>query len=365
MPKLYCGTMTFGWKQSSSYIDEPTAKKMTKKFIDFGIKTTSAETTTSSTNSNVHYIDTARIYAGGKTEKILGPVLQDVSSYCDLDSIVIGTKAHPSQPNGLSKIGIMDQFKASTEAMGVNKVGEYYLHQPDTEHSLLESLQCVHQLIIDGKVKSLGLSNYHVSEVSRAFQLCEEYNLTKPTIYQGLYNPLNRAVEKELIPLLKANECSFVAYNPLAAGLLTGKHKRVEDDGDVIKGRFKKNQNYLPRFYTSDNFDALDLITSVCEEEGLTLIEATFKWLLRHSVLEEQDGVLLGASSTKQLDQNLKACLSAVDHEHPLSEKVLKAFDDAWQITEKSAFPYWRSYSSDMPNRESLDHGASYSATKK
>lgn len=354
MPRLYFGTMTFGWSQTSSFVNDAIAQDMTKKFIDFG-KTISSES---------HYIDTARIYAGGKTEPIVGSVLKDVSSYCDLKSIVLGTKAHPSQPNGLSKDGIMDQFTASIDAMGVNAVSEFYLHQPDTEHSLLESLQCIHELIVDGKVKSLGLSNYHVSEVSRAFQLCDEHNLTKPTVYQGLYNPLNRAVEQELLPLLKDNACSYVAYNPLAAGLLTGKHKRAAAD-DVMTGRFKDNPNYLPRFYTSENFDAVDLIQAACDEEGLSLLEATFKWLLRHSALTEQDGVLLGASSIEQLDQNLEACLAASNNDKPLSDKILKAFDDAWKITEDSAFPYWRSYSNDMPNRENLDHGASYSATKK
>ena len=94
------------------------------------------------------------------------------------------------------------------------------------------------------------------------------------------------------------------------------------------------------------------------------MLEATFKWLLRHSSLTENDGVLIGASSIIQLDQNLEACLAAANNEHPLSDSMLKAFDDAWEITEKSAFPYWRSYSKDMPNRESLDPGAAYSASK-
>ena len=354
MPRIYFGTMTFGWSQTSSFVDESIAKEMTRKFIDFG----------KATSTNTHYIDTARIYSGGKNEPIVGNVLKDALSYCDADSLEIGTKAHPSQPNGLSKDGIMAQFKTSIEAMDVTAVGEYYLHQPDTENSLLESLQCVHELIEDGKVKSLGLSNYHVSEVSRVFELCEEHNLTKPSVYQGLYNPLNRAIEKELLPLLNANKCSFVAYNPLAAGLLTGKHTRTAP-GDAMKGRFKDNPNYLPRFYTKENFDAIELIQTACDEEDISILDATFKWILRHSALGENDGVLLGASSLGQLDQNLKACLDIAMNETPLPDSVLKAFDDAWKITETSAFPYWRSYSSDMPNRESLDHGASYSAALK
>lgn len=381
VPRIYLGTMTFGWSQSSSFIDENIAKKMTKKFIEFG------KATSSNDNDAVHYIDTARIYSGGKSEKIVGSVLKDLSASDSASasaSVMIGTKAHPSQRNALSKQGIMDQFNTSIQSMDVSTVGEYYLHQPDTAHSLLESLQTVHDLIEKGQVQTLGLSNYHVSEVVRAFDLCEEYGLHPPRVYQGLYNPLNRAVEEELLPLLKEKGCSFVAYNPLAAGLLTGKHERINEESDgatagsataVKKGRFKNNPNYLPRFYTTDNFDALELIQTACEKEGLGVLPTTFKWLLRHSALTESDGILLGASSIDQLDENLEACRLAVavskhtddesESESPLSEDVLQAFEDAWKITKESPFPYWRSYSSDMPNREHLDQGASYSATKK
>ena len=107
---------------------------------------------------------------------------------------------------------------------GVESLEEYYLHQPDTENSLLEALRTTHELVAEGKVRVLGMSNYHASEVERAFALCEEHGLTKPKVYQGLYNPLNRMVEDELLPLLRKHGCAFVAYNPLAAGLLSGRH---------------------------------------------------------------------------------------------------------------------------------------------
>lgn len=353
-PRLYLGTMTFGWSQTSAPVDETVAKAMLQKFITFGEKTSS---------SSSHYVDTARIYAGGATEPIVGDTITNALTYCDRDSLKIGTKAHPSQPNGLSAIGIREQFHKSIEAMGkdVSSVEEYYLHQPDPNVSLLESLTCLNELIQENKVQCVGLSNYNVAEVKRAFDLCQEHGLAKPTVYQGLYNPLNRMVEKELLPLLKEHGCDFVAYNPLAAGLLTGKHTQ---SNDVKSGRFKDNQNYLPRFYTDDNFKAVSLIQKACSEEGITMIEATFRWLLCHSALGGQDGVLLGASSLEQLDENLDACLAAIEKDD-LPPAVLKAFDDAWKITEKSAFPYWRSYSSDMPGGVDLDQGAAYSASKK
>lgn len=357
VPRLYLGTMTFGWSQTSSKVDIDVATEMMSRFMSF-VSSTSDDDVPAPC-----HIDTARIYAGGKTETIIGSALKKLDGQQqDGPALVISTKAHPSQPKGLSSEGIKDQFKASLDAMGIKSVGEFYVHQPDPENALLDSLLCAHELVSDGMVCVVGMSNYHASEMERAFRLCEENNLTKPTVYQGLYNPLNRSVETELLPVLKKNGCSFVAYNPLAAGLLTGKHMSAK--GEVQKGRFKDNPNYLPRFYTDQNFQALELIRNACDKEGISMVEATYRWLLRHSALDEKDGVLLGASSIKQLDQNLSACRAAME-KGPLSDEVLKAFDDAWKLTSAGAFPYWRSYSSDMPGRENLDQGASYSAAKK
>ena len=365
-PRLYLGTMTFGWSQSSSKVDTGVAKSMVQHFLANDVDSR----LTGHDGSKLHCVDTARIYAGGKTDTIMGEVLAALDP-AERDAIVLGTKAHPSQKGGLSPRGIQDQFAASLDAMKVTTVGEYYLHQPDPESSLLESLQCADEMVKAGKACSIGMSNYHASEMERAFMLCEEHGLTKPSVYQGLYNPLNRAVEHELLPVLRKHNCAFIAYNPLAAGLLTGKHiKPTEggEDGDkaVMKGRFKNNQNYLPRFYTASNFEAVDVIRRACDEAGLTLVEATFKWLLRHSALTKDDGVLLGASSMAQLEMNLAACNAAAEEEGELDDSVVRAFDRAWDITNGAGvFPYWRSYSADMPNRENLDQGASYSAAKK
>ena len=210
IPRAYLGTMTFGWSQTSSYVDESIALEMVKRFIAFD----------QSLQVTDHRIDTARIYAGGKTEKIVGTVLEKLVLPTDDSSatLLVGTKAAPSvKPGGLSPEGIAAQFETSMEALKSTSCDEYYLHQPDVEHSLLESLKVADSLVKDGKVTKIGMSNYHASEVSRAFQLCKEHELTPPTVYQGLYNPLNRLVENDLLPLLKQNGCSFVAYNPLVS----------------------------------------------------------------------------------------------------------------------------------------------------
>jgi len=178
---------------------------------------------------------------------------------------------------------------------------------------------------------------------------------------------------------------------------LTGKHLQNEKKENVATGRFKNNPNYLPRFYTDANFGAVRIIQEalLAHNEALppggtswTMIEATYAWLIRHSALGRPgDGLLIGASSVGQLDENLAACRRAgafytgpEDSDQcggegeDLPEKILVAFEEAWEyvranISEKGGndrvFPYWRSYSADMPGREERDQGASYSASKK
>lgn len=270
LPRLYLGTMTFAWNQSSSPVDDAVARAFLQKFVASGGK----------------HVDTARIYAAGETEPMLGRALTAVAA----SDLLIGSKAAPSQPGGLSAQGMRNQLDKSLAAIGVDGLAEYYLHQPDTEAALLESLREAHAMVQEGKIGAVGMSNYHADEMARAFALCEEHGLTKPSVYQGLYNPLNRAAEDALLPLLRSHGCSFVAYNPLAAGLLSGKHR---PGVEVPAGRFKDNPNYLPRFYTDGNFAALQTISAACDAAGLSVLDATYCWLLRHSALTEADGLLV------------------------------------------------------------------------
>ena len=117
----------------------------------------------------------------------------------------------------------------------------------------------------------------------------------------------------------------------------------------------------MPRFYTDENFEAVERIRFACAEADVSMVAATYAWLLNYSALREADGVLLGASSLEQLDACLDACANVGD----LPDNVRDAFEGAWDLTRRGAFKYWRSYSADMPDRESRDPGAAYDAAKK
>lgn len=348
LPRLYFGTMTFGWSNSSRVINEHIALEMLK-FAQ---------------SKKINHFDSARIYAGGKTETILVQCFGELTHNNEMrSSIIISTKVHPSQPGGLSPAGMREQLQTSLQEMGLSYVDELYLHQPDTENSLSISLEVADGFVKEGLVKRIGMSNYHEVEVQRAVELCKANEWTFPTIYQGLYNPLNRRIEKTLLPILRENNIEFIAYNALAAGLLTGKHSGHECVSDVLPGRFKNNDNYMPRFYTNGNFRAVEIIQAALPDD-MDLVTATYVWLRRHSSLRPCDGILLGASSMEQLQSNIAACETA-EHCDPLPDSLLEAFQKAWEITEDGAFPYWRGYSADHPDRDLLDPGASYTAVKK
>ncbi len=105
----------------------------------------------------------------------------------------------------------------------------------------------------------------------------------------------------------------------------------------------------------------MERIRVACDDADLSMVAATYAWLLNYSALCEDDGVLLGASSLEQLDVCLDACSDIVD----LPDKVRDAFDGAWEVTRPGVFKYWRAYSADMPDKESRDPGAAYDAAKK
>ena len=344
LPRLYLGTMTFAWSQASASVDLPVAISFLSAFHLAG---------------GVH-VDTARIYANGDSEVLLGQALATFPP----DTFVLGTKAHCSL--SLSAAGMQAQFDSSLKALKVSRVHDFYLHQPDPNATLLESLAFASNLVKSGKVDRVGMSNYHADEVSRAFELCKSHGLVPPSLYQGLYNPLNRSVEQSLLPVLRANGASFVAYNPLAAGVLAGKHS-AGSLSSPPPGRFKNNPNYLPRFYTASNLAVVENLRLACSLNNVSLLSATYRWLLLHSALTPSDGLLLGASSPSQLADNLAACEEAKS-EKPLPPDVKVAFDEADERVKKGGeeqFFYWRSFSKDMPAREQRHHGASYAAGKK
>jgi aflatoxin B1 aldehyde reductase len=218
--------------------------------------------------------------------------------------------------------------------MKIDHVDIFYLHFPDPYTPVESALEACHELHEEGKLIELGLSNFPAWMVADVYHKCRQNGWVLPTVFEGVYNPLSRKAETELFAALREFGMRFYAYNPLAGGMLTGKY--FSFDESPSNGRFALRDSYPKRYWKKSFFDAVDVIRKACK--GLSLIEASFRWLVHHSMLdaEKGDSIIIGASNLEQLRQNLAAC-----NECPLSEEVVTAFGKAWEISKPDSPEYF------------------------
>ena len=152
-----------------------------------------------------------------------------------------------------------------------------------------------------------------------------------------MYNAITRSVEQELVPALRTLGMRFLVFNPLAGGLLTGKHDFSKPPQE---GRFKDNDMYLKRFWNATYFDALHGISEACAAANISMIDASIGWLKHHSALasEHKDGIIIGCSSIRHLTANLATCQEV----GPLPESIVAAFEQAWKTTQPCCPKYFR-----------------------
>lgn len=202
----------------------------------------------------------------------------------------------------------------------------------------LEALDKLHKA---GKFVRLGLSNFTAFEVAEIVLTCKYNGWVRPSIYQGMYNCITRSLDAELIPACRRYGLDIVCYNPIAGGLFSGKIK--SKDMTPTEGRFsdtaKSGKMYRGRYFRDSTFKALQVIEDAVEKEGLSMIETALRWTVHHSklkVTDGNDGIIIGVSSIEQLQDNL-------DHleKGPLPENVVKALDEAWQISKADTVNYW------------------------
>lgn len=175
--------------------------------------------------------------------------------------------------------------------------------------------------------------------VADVWHICDRHGWVKPTVFEGVYNPLTRRAEAELNDCLNHFGMRFYAYNPMCGGLLTGRYGKFEDT--PTDGRFTHRPNYQGRYWKKSYFDAVDVIKMAAEKNGITSIEATYRWLAYHSMLnaERGDAILIGASKLNHLKQNMDVVKAG-----SLPEEVAAAFDEAWQITKGDSPEYFTLY---------------------
>ena len=308
--KLILGTMTFGGQ-----VEKTGAHEIMDVFF--------------STGNNC--LDTAFIYCDGDTELMLGELI----SRARWEQIHLATKAHPWGDDGLSASTVKHQLETSLRRLHAESVDLFYLHSPDLNTPIEDTLYACWQLHQAGKFKEFGLSNYAAWQVAEIYHLCERNDWMRPTVYQGMYNALTRDVERELFPCLRNYNIAFFAYNPLAGGLLSGKHQGY--DHVAADGRFKLYESYRDRYWERSYFEAMSEIIAACEAHNVAPAAAALRWLQHHSCLTQNDGVILGASRLNQFKKNINAL-----RQGPLPTGIVAAYDQGWDITRAACAKYFR-----------------------
>ena len=279
-------------------------------------------------------VDTAYVYNKGHTEKLLG-VLNEEGV---LSGLMIAGKANPWRDDGLSAKSVKHQLSTSLSRLNTSSLDLFYLHAPDLNVPIVDTLSAVSQLYAEGKFKRFGLSNYAAWQVAEIVEICQKEGWPQPKVYQGMYNALTRDVERELFACLRNYNIAFYVYNPLAGGMLSGKHQNI--DSMPNDGRFATFNGYQERYWTPSYFNAINNITAICQANAIAPSDAALRWLLHHSALASswaEHGVIVGASSFAHLEQNLTAMQGA-----ELPPAVVDAYDEAWEIVRPSCIKYFR-----------------------
>ncbi|KAL1893996.1 hypothetical protein Sste5346_006138 [Sporothrix stenoceras] len=303
-------------------------------------------------------LDTARAYNGEQQEGFLRKMQwQDKGA-------VVATKIMPPQRGRTYKAtNVFESFETSLKELGAESVDTLYLHTADRSTPFEETLEALDTLHRAGKFRRLGLSNFAAFEVAEIVMTCKFRGWVRPTVYEGLYNCMQRGIEAELIPVCRRYGLSIVAYSVTAGGLLSGAIRTTDTSKIAETSRFSNKfngpgNNYKERYLKDVVLEARGVIETAASTHSIPLLEAVWRWTVHHSALkvataanhfdpQRKDGLILGVSSVEQLAQNLDAI-----EKGPLPVDVVAAFDEAWTMAKGEQANYYRGtleYTYDAP----------------
>ena len=289
--RLCLGTMTFGLQ-----CDEPASAAIMDRAAAGGIT----------------FLDTADVYpvgggleTVGRTEEIVGRWLAPRRH-----DVVIATKcsgAMSGRPwdRGTSRKHILDAIEGSLRRLRTDYVDLYQLHHPDPATPIDETLRALDDVVRAGKARYVGCSNFPAYKVARALGRSEVLGVCRFDSVQPRYNLLFRQIERELLPLCLEEGIGVIPYNPIAGGLLSGKHRR--EAGPTAGTRFTLGnaaERYQDRYWHEREFGTVDALRPLAQEAGLPLAGLAVAWTLAHPAITS---AIIGASRPEQLDDLLVA----------------------------------------------------------
>lgn len=303
------GTMTFG-----DQLDLDEAKSLVRLARDAGI----------------NFLDTANVYAAGRSEALVGQIIKGIrDSFVLATKVGIPTSADDNRP--LSAESVRRACEASLGRLQTDRIDLYYLHQPDWSTPIDETLEAMRDLVAKGLVRAVGVSNYPAWQIAEMRVKAEATGLPLVSVAQQQYNLLSRRLEEEYSAFARSRGVATVVYNPLAGGLLTGKHREATSPSE--DGRFSSS-TYRDRYWNREQLEAVEDLGRLADARGLTLTELSLRWLLSNDLVSV---VLLGASRRAQLVENLAAV-----SEEPLDPEAYEVCDAVWSKLRGAAPAYNR-----------------------
>jgi aryl-alcohol dehydrogenase (NADP+) len=285
----------------------------------------------------ITFLDTADAYPlGGKvedmgrTEEILGKWLKSKREQFVVATKCSGKMGHAAWQQGTSRKHVMSAIDDSLKRLGTDYVDLYQVHHFDAVTPVDETVEAFDAVVKAGKARYVGVSNYHAYRVARALGRAEALRLTKPVSVQPRYNLLFREVERELLPLCSEENLAVIPYNPLAAGLLTGKHQRGAPPAGTRFTLGTAAKTYTERYWKEREFATVDAFLELAKEAGLEPATLAVAWVLANPAITAP---LIGASRPDQLNASvdalevrleagLKAKLDELTHEYRMGDAV-------------------------------------------
>jgi aryl-alcohol dehydrogenase-like predicted oxidoreductase len=269
------GTNAFGGRA-----DEQTSIRAIERALELGI----------------NFIDTADVYTQGRSEEIVGKAVGAKRS-----SVVIATKfgSPTSVGRGGSRDHLMKAVEASLRRLGTDYIDLYYIHRPDSETPIEETLRALDDLVHAGKVRYIACSNFASWQLCEAMWTAKAGNLESFIAEQSRYNVLDRSIEQELVPCCQTYGVGIIPWGPLASGILTGKYGRGQVP--AADTRLANRPPIYRDLVTEANFSKTAKLEAFAAERGHSLGDLAIAWLLSHPWL---GSVIAGATNAEQVTAN-------------------------------------------------------------
>jgi voltage-dependent potassium channel beta subunit len=278
-------------------------------------------------DAGVNFFDNAEVYAGGKSEEVMGKALKELKwrrgSYLVSTKFFWGLNDGINEKNTLNRKRLIEGINGSLERLQLDYVDLIYCHRPDKTTPIEETVWAMHNIIEWGKAMYWGTSEWAASEIVEAIQIAERHHLHKPVVEQPQYNMFERArLEKDYVRFYKDYNYGTTIWSPLASGLLTGKYNNgiPKDSRGALKG-----YDWLKDLLTDDKKIAkVKALEPIAKELGATLSQLALAWCLKNPFVST---VITGASRVEQVHENMKAAEIAPKITQEIMEKIDVIFE--------------------------------------